>query len=87
MYVRVLLADMRACADAALRAGLSGTSVEQVLLWHDDASPMSCPICLDDYRAPKITKCGHIFWCAVCLLSLCSCVMLLRLTRWMPHMN
>ncbi|TYZ64424.1 hypothetical protein PybrP1_009688 [[Pythium] brassicae (nom. inval.)] len=32
------------------------TSVEQVLLWHDDASPMSCPICLDDFRAPKITN-------------------------------
>ncbi|TMW62445.1 hypothetical protein Poli38472_005063 [Pythium oligandrum] len=46
-------------------------SVEQVLLWYDESSPATCPICLDDFRAPKITRCGHIF-CWPCILRYLS---------------
>ncbi|CAI5743284.1 unnamed protein product [Peronospora destructor] len=45
--------------------------VEQVLLWYDAESPHTCPICMDDFRAPKITKCGHIF-CWPCILRYLS---------------
>ncbi|CAI5702424.1 unnamed protein product [Peronospora effusa] len=45
--------------------------VEQVLLWYDAESPHTCPICMDHYRAPKITKCGHIF-CWPCILRYLS---------------
>lgn len=47
------------------------SSVEQVLLWYDDTSPQTCPICMDTLRAPKITKCGHIF-CWPCILRYLS---------------
>lgn len=46
-------------------------SVEQVLLWYDESSPATCPICLDAFRAPKITRCGHIF-CWPCILRYLS---------------
>ncbi|CAH0481869.1 unnamed protein product [Peronospora belbahrii] len=45
--------------------------VEQVLLWYDVESPHTCPICMDTFRAPKITKCGHIF-CWPCILRYLS---------------
>ncbi|GLD99265.1 hypothetical protein PINS_up007983 [Pythium insidiosum] len=46
-------------------------SVEQVLLWYDESSPVTCPICLDSFRAPKITRCGHVF-CWPCILRYLS---------------
>lgn len=54
-----------------LEALTEWTSVEQVLLWYDDESPQTCPICMDNFRAPKITKCGHIF-CWPCILRYLS---------------
>lgn len=45
-----------------LEALTEWSSVEQVLLWYDVGSPQTCPICMDTFRAPKITKCGHVFW-------------------------
>ncbi|CEG41200.1 hypothetical protein, variant 2 [Plasmopara halstedii] len=45
--------------------------VEQVLLWYDAANPQTCPICMDSFRVPKITKCGHIF-CWPCILRYLS---------------
>ncbi|KUF96829.1 Coatomer subunit epsilon-1 [Phytophthora nicotianae] len=44
-----------------LEALTEWSSVEQILLWYDVESPQTCPICMDTFRAPKITKCGHIF--------------------------
>ncbi|RLN45988.1 hypothetical protein BBO99_00005033 [Phytophthora kernoviae] len=54
-----------------LEALTEWTSVEQVLLWYDDESQQTCPICMDTFRAPKITKCGHIF-CWPCILRYLS---------------
>ncbi|KAG7398074.1 RING finger protein 10 [Phytophthora boehmeriae] len=54
-----------------LEALTEWTTVEQVLLWYDDESQQTCPICMDTFRAPKITKCGHIF-CWPCILRYLS---------------
>ncbi|KAL4158442.1 hypothetical protein PRNP1_004218 [Phytophthora ramorum] len=54
-----------------LEALTEWSSVEQVLLWYDVESPQTCPICMDTFRAPKITKCGHIF-CWPCILRYLS---------------
>ncbi|RLN50089.1 hypothetical protein BBJ28_00008250 [Nothophytophthora sp. Chile5] len=54
-----------------LEALTEWSSVEQVLLWYDDNNPQTCPICMDAFRAPKITKCGHIF-CWPCILRYLS---------------
>ncbi|TDH67365.1 hypothetical protein CCR75_005946 [Bremia lactucae] len=39
-----------------LEALAEWSSVEQVLLWYDIESPQTCPICMDTFRAPKITN-------------------------------
>ncbi|POM58951.1 Hypothetical protein PHPALM_36337 [Phytophthora palmivora] len=54
-----------------LEALTEWSSVEQVLVWYDVESPQTCPICMDTFRAPKITKCGHIF-CWPCILRYLS---------------
>ncbi|ETK91541.1 hypothetical protein L915_04903 [Phytophthora nicotianae] len=54
-----------------LEALTEWSSVEQILLWYDVESPQTCPICMDTFRAPKITKCGHIF-CWPCILRYLS---------------
>ncbi|KAE9193161.1 hypothetical protein PF004_g21104 [Phytophthora fragariae] len=54
-----------------LEALTEWSSVEQVLLWYDVESPQTCPICMDTFRAPKITNCGHIF-CWPCILRYLS---------------
>ncbi|KAG7386215.1 RING finger protein 10 [Phytophthora pseudosyringae] len=54
-----------------LEALTEWSSVEQVLLWYDVESPQTCPICMDTFRAPKITKCGHVF-CWPCILRYLS---------------
>lgn len=54
-----------------LEALTEWSSVEQVLLWYDVGSPQTCPICMDTFRAPKITKCGHVF-CWPCILRYLS---------------
>eukprot|EP00644_Phytophthora_capsici_P009652 jgi/Phyca11/535379/estExt2_fgenesh1_pg.C_PHYCAscaffold_350032 len=54
-----------------LEALTEWSSVEQVLLWYDIESPQTCPICMDTFRAPKITKCGHVF-CWPCILRYLS---------------
>eukprot|EP00871_Galdieria_phlegrea_P004329 jgi/Galph1/4898/GphlegSOOS_G3592.1 len=47
-------------------------SVEAVVLFNDDIQEnITCPICLDQARAPRMTKCGHLF-CYICVLKFFS---------------
>ncbi|CAK9005809.1 RING finger protein 10 [Durusdinium trenchii] len=49
------------------RDNLEWADVESVVVKSEDI--VSCPVCLDHVRAPRITACGHIF-CCVCAYSL-----------------
>jgi hypothetical protein len=46
--------------------------VEAVVIFHDDVlESLRCPLCLDSVRAPRMTKCGHLF-CLLCILRFFS---------------
>ena len=47
----------------------SWDQIKLVIYYNTTREIYLCPICLDEPKAPKITKCGHIF-CWVCLLHL-----------------
>lgn len=46
---------------------LEWDEVESVLVKSDE--PVTCPLCLDQVRVPRMTTCGHVF-CCVCLYRL-----------------
>ncbi|GJQ11469.1 hypothetical protein GpartN1_g3260.t1 [Galdieria partita] len=46
--------------------------VEAVVMFHNEVEEnLCCPVCLDEIRAPRVTKCGHLF-CLLCILRFFS---------------
>mmetsp|Transcript_5921 Transcript_5921/g.9230 ORF Transcript_5921/g.9230 Transcript_5921/m.9230 type:complete len:552 (+) Transcript_5921:60-1715(+) len=64
---RFALKPATKCRAVRGKDGLEWDDVECVLVKSDDA--VSCAICLDDARVPRITTCGHIF-CCLCVYRL-----------------
>ncbi|GJD10411.1 Uncharacterized RING finger protein [Galdieria sulphuraria] len=58
--------------NSLLDVSVEWPDVEAVVIFHDEVQEnLCCPVCLDKVRAPRVTKCGHLF-CLLCLLRFFS---------------